>query len=58
MRRNVYIVTKDEATTCFSNMTKLTRNLPEITYSKLYRALKISNTTIIEGYTITKTILR
>ena len=58
LTQNVYIATKDEYTECFSNMTKLSKRLPEIPYYKLYGDLRKVNTTIINGYTITKTTLR
>ena len=56
-QQNIYVVIRGENIDCYSNLTKVVKYTPNLTYNPLYRALKKSNTTQRNGYIVCKTKL-
>ena len=54
----MYVLIKDNEVTCHSNLTKLIRNTLNLSYFKVYRALKKSNEVIIDDHRVLRCILR
>jgi hypothetical protein len=58
MRRFVYIIIDEKGGEAFSNLSKMARSYPALSYSKVYRRLLRSNEITLEGYRILKLALR
>jgi hypothetical protein len=58
MKRNVYVVIKEESVECYSNLTKLIKSNSDLTYFSVYRALTLSSKIERDGITIVKTVLK
>ena len=58
MKRNIYVLIEKNSVECYSNLTKLIKNAPELSYYPIYRALQLNSTTERKGYIVAKTILK
>jgi hypothetical protein len=58
MKRNVYVLIDGDRTESYSNLTKLIKDTPKLTYYTIYRALILSNRVDKNGCSVIKTILK
>jgi hypothetical protein len=58
MKRFVYIVFIGNTPEAFSNLSKVTRFYPSLSYSKAYRRLRGSDDVMVDGYRVIKLSLR
>lgn len=57
-QQNIYVVIKEDSVECYSNLTKVVNNVPNLTYSPLYRAFKKGYEAIRNGHRVVKTKLK
>ena len=58
MKRFVYVVFSGDTVEAFSNLSKVTRFYPSLSYSKAYRGLQSSSEVVVDGYRLIKLSLR
>lgn len=58
MRRFVYVIIDERGGEAYSNLSKMTRSYPALSYSKIYRRLLKANDIMQDNYRILKLTLR
>ena len=58
MKRKIYIITTPEETLCYSNLSKLIRDNPNIHYFSAYRSIKETGSYAKDSIRIVKTTLK